>query len=113
MSDDIDKKKIKTLITILQGLEVGLKATIKHLSENSNEFNGRDNVKEVPIYKRDKAELITCKEAAELYPIGEQKFRELCSSTNKDFPSLKVGYRHYIIKNKLDEWFIENKHKIF
>lgn len=70
--------------------------------------NEEKKYKEVKPYKRDKAELITCKEAAKLYPIGEQKFRELCRSTNKNFPSIKVGCRYYIVKNKLDGWFMEN-----
>ncbi len=64
--------------------------------------------KEIEIYKRDKAYLITCKEAAKLYPIGEQKFRELCRSKNKNFPNIKINSRYFIITNKLDEWFMEN-----
>ena len=57
--------------------------------------------------KTRKTELITCKEAAKLYPIGEHKFRELCKSRDKKFPSIKVDSRYYIIKNKLDEWLQE------
>ena len=64
--------------------------------------------KEIEVYKRDKTKLITCKEAAKIYPIGEQKFRELCKTKNRNFPSMKVGCRYYIVKEKLDEWFLVN-----
>lgn len=89
---------------IIQSLQATLNLLVKQQEvEEKNVL-----VKEVEIYKRDKTKLITCKEAAKLYPIGEHKFRELCRSTNKKFPSIKVGCRYYIVKNKLDEWFMEN-----
>ena len=63
--------------------------------------------------KTRKTELITCKEASKLYPIGEHKFRELCKSRNKNFPSIKIDSRYYIIKNKLDEWIEDQSGKNF
>lgn len=85
-----------------------LQATLNMLIKQQ-ELEERDSlIEQHEIYKRDKTKLITCKEAAKLYPIGEQKFRELCRSTNKKFPSISVGCRYYIVKNKLDEWFREN-----
>lgn len=55
-----------------------------------------------------KTKLITCKQAAKLYPIGEHKFRELCKSKIHNFPCVKIDSRYYIVKNKLDEW-LENQ----
>lgn len=90
--------KINDLIN-LYGIKSNIESEIAKKENRSIVFNP---------YERDKAELITCKEASRLYPIGEQKFRVLCRSTNKNFPSIKVGCRYYIVKNKLDEWFIKN-----
>ncbi|MBS6428594.1 MAG: hypothetical protein KH419_16255 [Clostridioides difficile] len=45
-------------------------------------------------------------------PIGESKFRQLCHSKNKGFPCIWINNRVYIIKNKLDDWFIENANGI-
>lgn len=64
--------------------------------------------REVERWKRNKAELITCKEASQLYPIGESKFRELCKAKNNGFPSITINSRTYILKNKLDDWLYEN-----
>jgi|GEM_PF-2171702 len=64
--------------------------------------------REVEKWKRNKAELITCKEASQLYPIGESKFRELCKTKNNGFPSITINSRTYILKNKLDDWLYEN-----
>lgn len=84
-------------------------ADLYSLRENINSIISSKERKcvEMNTYKRNKVELITCKEAAKLYPIGEQRLRELCKSNYKKFPSIKVGCRYYIVKHKLDEWFVE------
>lgn len=79
----------------------------KNISSLISTYEG-ERYRPITTYTRNKAELITCKEAAKLYPIGEQKFRQLCRSKNKNFPAINIGSRFYIVKNKLDEWFIEN-----
>lgn len=73
--------------------------------ENPDNIEYTDYTKDV---KTQRTELITCKEAARLYPIGEHKFRELCKSKIYNFPSIKIDSRYYIVKNKLDEW-LENQ----
>lgn len=75
------------------------------VSQQEEERAKEQGYREVMTYKRNKAELITAKEASREYPIGETKFRELCRSTNLGFPSIKIGCRYYIIKDKLDDWF--------
>lgn len=74
------------------------------VSQQEEERAKEQGYREVMTYKRNKAELITAKEASKEYPIGETKFRELCRSTNLGFPSIKIGCRYYIIKDKLDDW---------
>ncbi|WP_122639035.1 helix-turn-helix domain-containing protein [Romboutsia sp. Marseille-P6047] len=86
-----------------------LQSTLNILVSQQEEERDRERgYREVMTYKRNKAELMTAKEAAKEYPIGEAKFRELCRSTNKGFPSIKIGCRYYIIKDKLDDWFRAN-----
>lgn len=84
----------------------------KEIIGNLSSNNAKTDILEVDKFKRDKATLITCKEAAKLYPIGEAKFRQLCHSKGKNFPYLKIGCRIYIVKEKLDKWFIENANGI-
>lgn len=78
------------------------------VSQQEEERAKEQGYREVMTYKRNKAELITAKEASKEYPIGESKFRELCRSTNLGFPSIQIGCRYYIIKDKLDDWLRDN-----
>ena len=78
------------------------------VSQQEEERAKEQGYREVMTYKRNKAELITAKEASREYPIGESKFRQLCRSTNLGFPSIKIGSRYYIIKDKLDDWLRDN-----
>ena len=78
------------------------------VSQQEEEIAKEQGYREVMTYKRNKAELITAKEASKEYPIGEAKFRQLCRSTNLGFPSIKIGSRYYIIKDKLDDWLRDN-----
>lgn len=78
------------------------------VSQKEEEIAKEQGYREVMTYKRNKAELITSKEASKEYPIGEAKFRQLCRSTNLGFPSIKIGSRYYIIKDKLDDWLRDN-----
>lgn len=94
-----------TNLEILKTLQSTLNVLVAQQEEERVREQG---YREVMTYKRNKAELITAKEAAKEYPIGESKFRELCRSTNLGFPSLKLGSRYYIVKDKLDDWFRDN-----
>lgn len=78
------------------------------VSQQEEERAKEQGYREVMTYKRNKAELMTAKEASKEYPIGESKFRELCRSTNLGFPSIQIGLRYYIIKDKLDDWLRDN-----
>lgn len=93
-------------IEIIQVLQLTFNEIVSQykLDEKTSSVNSQG----IEVYKRDKTRLITCKEAAKLYPVGEQKFRELCRIKNKNFPSIKIGCRYYIVKEKLDEWFMIN-----
>ena len=82
---------------------------MKDLNTNTN--TNIDAVEEIPSFERKKTTLITCKEAAKLYPMGENKIRELCHSRGLGFPCIKLGCRIYIVKEKLDEWLYENAGK--
>ena len=97
---------VEDKIEIIQALQLTFNEIVNQykLEEKTNSIKGQ----EIEVYKRDKTKLITCKEAAKLYPIGEQKFRELCRTKNRNFPSIKIGCRYYIVKEKLDEWFMAN-----
>lgn len=88
--------KIKHYEAILQNLKA---------EKENNEYS------QVNSFKRDSVTLITCKEAAKLYPMGENKFRELCHSSGLGFPCIKLGCRIYIVKEKLDDWLYENAGK--
>lgn len=86
-----------------------LQSTLTVLVNQQEEVRTKEKgYREIMRYKRNKAELITAKEAAKEYPIGEAKFRELCRSTSLGFPSIQIGCRHYIIKDKLDDWLRDN-----
>lgn len=76
--------------------------------KKAKEKNKDEETKEVSGFKRDSLTLITCKEAAKLYPMGENKFRELCHSKGTGFPCIKLGCRIYIVKEKLDDWLYDN-----
>ncbi|WP_343100993.1 hypothetical protein [Romboutsia sp. MSSM.1001216sp_RTP31141st1_G3_RTP31141_220114] len=91
-----------TNLEILKTMQSTLNVLVSQQEEERAKEQG---YREVMTYKRNKAELITAKEASKEYPIGETKFRELCRSTNLGFPSIKIGCRYYIIKDKLDDWF--------
>lgn len=97
---------VEDKIEIIQALQLTFNEIVSQykLDEKTSSTKGQ----EIEMYKREQTSLITCKEAAKLYPIGEQRFRELCRSKNKNFPSIKVGCRYYIVKQKLDDWFMEN-----
>lgn len=92
-------------LEILKTLQSTLTVLVNQQEEERVKEQG---YREIMKYKRNKAELITAKEAAKEYPIGEAKFRELCRSTSLGFPSIQIGCRHYIIKDKLDDWLRDN-----
>lgn len=92
-------------LEILKTLQSTLTVLVNQQEEEKAKEKG---YREVMKYKRNKAELITAKEASKEYPIGESKFRELCRSTSLGFPSIQIGCRHYIIKDKLDDWLRDN-----
>lgn len=92
-------------LEILKTLQSTLNVLVSQQEEEKAKEQG---YREVMTYKRNKAELITAKEASKEYPIGESKFRELCRSTNLGFPSIQIGCRYYIIKDKLDDWLRDN-----
>ena len=92
-------------LEILKTLQTTLTFLVKQQEEASVKERG---YKLVESYKRNKVELITCKEASKIYPIGETKFRQLCKSSALGFPSIQIGCRHYIIKDRLDDWLREN-----
>ncbi|HBE9333749.1 TPA: hypothetical protein KNH13_001869 [Clostridioides difficile] len=96
-------------LEVLKTLQATLNILVKQEQEAQERSKG---YKEIQAYRRDKAQLITCKEASKIYPIGESKFRQLCHSKNKGFPCIWIDNRVYIIKNKLDDWFIENANGI-
>ncbi|AXU29178.1 TPA: hypothetical protein ACKONR_001199 [Clostridioides difficile] len=96
-------------LEVLKTLQATLNILVKQEQEAQERSKG---YKEIQTYRRDKAQLITCKEASKIYPIGESKFRQLCHSKNKGFPCIWIDNRVYIIKNKLDDWFIENANGI-
>lgn len=96
-------------LEVLKTLQATLNILVKQEQEAQEKAKG---YKEIQTYRRDKAQLITCKEASKIYPIGESKFRQLCHSKNKGFPCIWIDNRVYIIKNKLDNWFIENANGI-
>lgn len=96
-------------LEVLKTLQATLNILVKQEQEAQERTKG---YKEIQTYRRDKAQLITCKEASKIYPIGESKFRQLCHSKNKGFPCIWIDNRVYIIKNKLDDWFIENANGI-
>ncbi|MDX5642491.1 hypothetical protein [Clostridioides difficile] len=96
-------------LEVLKTLQATLNILVKQEQEAQEKEKG---YKEIQTYRRDKAQLITCKEASKIYPIGESKFRQLCHSKNKGFPCIWIDNRVYIIKNKLDNWLIENANGI-
>ncbi|HBG1589933.1 hypothetical protein KWV42_10330 [Clostridioides difficile] len=96
-------------LEVLKTLQATLNILVKQEQEAQERSKG---YKEIQTYRRDKAQLITCKEASKIYPVGESKFRQLCHSKNKGFPCIWIDNRVYIIKNKLDDWFIENANGI-
>lgn len=92
-------------IEILKTLQTTLSFLVKQQEEAKEKEQG---YKIVETYKRNKAELITCKEASKKYPFSETKFRELCRSKNKGFPSLKINSRYYIVEDMLSDWIRDN-----
>lgn len=92
-------------LEILKTLQSTLTVLVNQQEEERVKEQG---YREVMKYKRNKAELMTAKEAAKEYPIGEAKFRELCRSSSLGFPNIQIGCRHYIIKDKLDDWIRDN-----
>ncbi|MEG1411603.1 MAG: hypothetical protein RSD36_17335, partial [Terrisporobacter sp.] len=81
-------------LDILQTLQATINLLVVKQQEEKEKAQG---YKEVEVYKRDKTELITCKEAARDYKIGEQKFRQLCRTKNTGFPSIQINSRYFIV----------------
>lgn len=52
--------------------------------------------------------MLTMPEAAKLTGIGLQKLKQIAREYS-DFPFVKVGVKHLVIKDKLADWF--EKHK--
>ena len=52
--------------------------------------------------------MLTMPEAAKLTNIGVAKLKQIAREYS-DFPFIKVGVKHLVIKDKLPEWF--EKHK--
>ena len=52
--------------------------------------------------------LLTMPETAELTGIGLQKLKQIAREYS-DFPYIKIGVKHLVIKEKLPDWF--EKHK--
>jgi hypothetical protein len=52
--------------------------------------------------------MLTMPEAAKLTGIGLQKLKQIAREYS-DFPYIKVGVKHLVIKDKLADWF--EKHK--
>ena len=52
--------------------------------------------------------MLTMPEAAKLTGIGLQKLKQIAREYS-DFPFIKIGVKHLIIKEKLADWF--EKHK--
>ncbi|WP_339011338.1 DNA-binding protein [Fusobacterium animalis] len=52
--------------------------------------------------------MLTMQETAKLTGIGLQKLKQIAREYT-DFPYIKVGVKHLVIKNKLADWF--EKHK--
>ena len=53
--------------------------------------------------------MLTMQETAKLTGIGLQKLKQIAREYT-DFPYIKVGVKHLVIKNKLADWF--EKHKV-
>ncbi|MFC0905288.1 helix-turn-helix domain-containing protein [Clostridium sp. MT-14] len=60
------------------------------------------NFKVLPS-KPDPSKIMTVKQFYESTPFGLEKIYQLCH--RKDFPSLKVGKRYYILRDRVMEWF--------
>lgn len=52
--------------------------------------------------------LLTMPEAAELTGIGLQKLKQIAREY-VDFPYIKIGVKHLIIKEKLADWFMKHR----
>ena len=52
--------------------------------------------------------MLTMPEASKLTGIGLQKLKQIAKEY-ADFPCIKIGVKHLVIKEKLPEWF--DKHK--
>lgn len=52
--------------------------------------------------------MLTMPEAAKLTGIGLQKLKQIAREY-RDFPCIKIGVKHLVIKEKLPDWF--DKHK--
>jgi excisionase family DNA binding protein len=51
----------------------------------------------------DPSKIMTVKQFYESTPFGLEKIYQLCH--RKDFPSLKVGKRYYILRDEVMDWF--------
>jgi hypothetical protein len=52
--------------------------------------------------------MLTMPEAAKLTGIGLQKLKQIAREYS-DFPFVKVGVKHLVIKEKLADWFMKHK----
>ena len=52
--------------------------------------------------------LLTMPEAAELTGIGLQKLKQIAREY-VDFPYIKIGVKHLIIKERLADWFMKHR----
>jgi hypothetical protein len=52
--------------------------------------------------------MLTMSEASKLTGIGLQKLKQIAKEY-ADFPYIKVGVKHLVIKEKLPDWFMKHK----
>lgn len=52
--------------------------------------------------------MLTMSEASKLTGIGLQKLKQIAREYS-DFPFVKVGVKHLVIKEKLADWFMKHK----
>ena len=52
--------------------------------------------------------MLTMPEASKLTGIGLQKLKQIAREYS-DFPFIKVGVKHLVIKEKLADWFMKHK----
>jgi hypothetical protein len=52
--------------------------------------------------------MLTMPEASKLTGIGLQKLKQIAREYT-DFPYIKIGVKHLVIKDKLADWFMKHK----